>query len=210
MPLQRPASCDFLLVLLLCVIFLAHKLAIAASPLTPTSSSSANLTLSALLALKASITSDPTGFLSSWNASTHFCSWQSIICSNSSQQVECLLLQSKQLVGTLTPQLADLQGLSYLDVSNNSLHGLIPARVGELAATLTHLDLNSNKFSGSIPSSLARCTLLKYLGLNNNVLTGNFPAYITNFTQFSCLHNQFHPIVVPGFVNQCNNRGFAH
>ncbi|MCO5595777.1 hypothetical protein L7F22_049825 [Adiantum nelumboides] len=128
MPLQRLASCDFLLLLLLCVISLAPKLAIlAGSPSTPTSSS-ANLTLSALLSLKASITSDPTGFLLSWNASTHFCSCQGIVCSNSSQQVEGLLLQSKQLVGTLTPQLADLQGLSYLNVSDNSLYGPIPAR----------------------------------------------------------------------------------
>ncbi|MCO5572180.1 hypothetical protein L7F22_025931 [Adiantum nelumboides] len=186
MPLQRPASCDFLLLLLLGVICLSPKLAIAASPSISTSSS-ANLTLSALLSLKASITSDPIGFLSSWDASAHFCSWQGILCYNSSQQVKGLLLQSKQLVGTLTPQLADLQGLSYLNVSNNSLHGPIPARVGELAANLTHFDLSANNFSGSIPSSLARCTLLKYLDLNKNSLTGKFPAYITNFTQLGYL-----------------------
>ncbi|KAI5060397.1 hypothetical protein GOP47_0024817 [Adiantum capillus-veneris] len=154
-----------------------------AASASPTNSSSANLTVTALLSFKAAISSDPTDFLSSWSTSIPFCSWQGIRCSNSSQQVEGLLLDSKQLVGKLAPQVADLQGLSYLNVSNNSLDGLIPTRVGELAATLTHFDLSVNNFSGSIPSSLARCTLLKYIDLNSNSLTGKFPAYITNFTQ---------------------------
>eukprot|EP00250_Pteridium_aquilinum_P021756 c25211_g2_i1 orf=47-3391(+) len=182
-PYRGSTSLLFLLLpLLLCVVFCAPKLAIAASPPPSSPVSSTNLTLSALLALKASISADPTGLLASWDVSSNFCTWQGILCSNNSQQVKGLLLNSRQLNGTLPPQLADLQGLSYLNVSNNSLHGPIPTRLGELAPSLTHLDLSANNFDGSIPSSLAGCTLLQYIDLNSNSLTSQFPSFVTNFT----------------------------
>ncbi|KAF0929174.1 hypothetical protein E2562_016412 [Oryza meyeriana var. granulata] len=45
--------------------------------------------------------------------------------------------------------------LAYIDLSNNSLHGHIPASIGCLSM-LSYLDLTNNSFTGEIPSELGR------------------------------------------------------
>ncbi|KAH7434584.1 hypothetical protein KP509_06G024400 [Ceratopteris richardii] len=155
-----------------------------------------NLTECALLSIKDSL-QDPTGALASWNISSHFCTWHGVLCSKSSQQpqqVKGLLLDSKQLKGTLSPEVANLPCLSYLNISNNAFHGPIPREIGKLASALTYLDLSHNAFNGSVPASLANCTLLTFLDLNTNFLSGSFPDFITNFTQLVYLDLSSNPI----------------
>ncbi|CAN6574110.1 unnamed protein product [Malus baccata var. baccata] len=67
-----------------------------------------------------------------------------------------------------------LQGLHLLNLSNNTLNGLIPSSVGNLTA-LESLDLSENQLSGSIPSNLVQLNFLAYFNVSHNHLWGPIP-----------------------------------
>ncbi|URD84980.1 LRR receptor-like serine threonine-protein kinase [Musa troglodytarum] len=66
--------------------------------------------------------------------------------------------------------------LEYLDLSYNSLHGSLPASLGNLSM-LRSLDLSDNKITGEVPQFFPK---LKYLYLSNNSFSGNLSPRITN------------------------------
>jgi len=70
-----------------------------------------------------------------------------------------------------------LEGLINLDLSNNSLTGLIPSDFGNLKH-LSILYLYTNKLSGEIPNELAGCLTLIELMLQRNFLHGNIPSFL--------------------------------
>ncbi|URD84987.1 LRR receptor-like serine threonine-protein kinase [Musa troglodytarum] len=65
--------------------------------------------------------------------------------------------------------------LEYLDLSYNSLHGSLPASLGNLC--LRYLYLSDNKITGEVPQFFPK---LKYLYLSNNSFSGNLSPRITN------------------------------
>ncbi|MCO5601418.1 hypothetical protein L7F22_055539 [Adiantum nelumboides] len=140
------------------------------------------ITLSALLAFKQAISHDPTNFLALWNTSMSpdYCRWNGVRCSSGTREVIALLLGSKQLNGTITPQLEGLPHLLNLNLSNNSFYGPVPAELGELSY-LTHIDLSVNRLTGSFPSSLVNCTLLQLIDFGTNSLSSRFPPFIASF-----------------------------
>ncbi|KAJ9160385.1 hypothetical protein P3X46_025792 [Hevea brasiliensis] len=129
----------------------------------------------ALLEFKAKIDADPSGVLSSWNGSIHFCQWYGVTCSRRHQRVTVLDLNSLKLVGTISPHIGNLSFLKVLDLKNNSFRQYIPPEVGRLRRLHT-LYLYNNSLSGEIPSNLSTCSDLTILSLVNNHLVGEIPA----------------------------------
>uniref|UniRef100_A0ACD6AEI6 Uncharacterized protein n=1 Tax=Avena sativa TaxID=4498 RepID=A0ACD6AEI6_AVESA len=134
----------------------------------------------ALLAFKARVTSDPTGALRSWTNDTgtaaSVCGWAGVNCSPAGR-VTTLDVSSRGLAGTLSPAVADLVYLEFLNLTDNAFSGAIPATLGKLTR-LRYLSLCDNAFSGGIPGSLGGPENLTVVYLNNNRLTGGVPAWL--------------------------------
>ncbi|KAM1708469.1 hypothetical protein ACFX13_001513 [Malus domestica] len=65
----------------------------------------------ALLKFNESISTDPLGFLNSWNVSFHFCNRYGVTCSRRHQRVAALNLQGSDLRGTISPHIGNLSFL---------------------------------------------------------------------------------------------------
>ncbi|KAH9306494.1 hypothetical protein KI387_010898, partial [Taxus chinensis] len=139
----------------------------------------------ALLALKNSITSDPSKILSTWNANTGFCNWTGISC-NKLMRVSAIDLGSLRLTGSISPSLENLTFLERLNISDNSFHGVIP-ELGHKLSNLKELYLWGNQLSGSVPTSLANCSKLTHLDLGINNLTGTVPLQLGKLTSLERL-----------------------
>ncbi|CAA7043227.1 unnamed protein product [Microthlaspi erraticum] len=70
-----------------------------------------------------------------------------------------------------------LQDMWLLDMSNNSLSGVIPSWIGELPL-LTTLLLSNNSLEGEIPISLFNTSTLSLLDLSANRLSGEIPPHV--------------------------------
>ncbi|KAJ6976474.1 hypothetical protein NC653_028570 [Populus alba x Populus x berolinensis] len=79
--------------------------------------------------------------------------------------------------------------LTYLDLSNNHLHGPIPSSIFK-QENLQFLILASNsKLTGEISSSICKLRFLQVLDLSNNSLSGSTPLCLGNFNNIlSILH----------------------
>ncbi|CAL1373927.1 unnamed protein product [Linum trigynum] len=141
----------------------------------------------ALLEFKSRISSDPDGALKSWTDSDHFCNWFGVACDLlPSQRVTSLDLHGQNLVGTLSPHVANLTSLRYINLTENSFRGEIPQPLGNLLQ-LQCLDLRFNSFEGEIPTNLTRCSQLKYLLLEANNLWGSIPVEIGSLSKLEFL-----------------------
>ena len=84
----------------------------------------------ALLYIKAKISKDPLGVMSSWNDSIHFCQWKGVSCGRQHQRVTALDLHSQKLVGSISPNVGNLSFLWKLILENNSFYNEIPPEIG--------------------------------------------------------------------------------
>lgn len=113
----------------------------------------------ALLEVKASITHDPLGVLSSWNKTNHFCYWRGVTCGHRHKRVTSLDLESSKLEGSITPHVGNLSFLRVMSLRNNSFSNQIPPQIGRLHR-LQDLWLANNSLSGQIPTNLSLCSQL--------------------------------------------------
>ena len=65
-----------------------------------------------------------------------------------------------------------------INMWGNALTGQIPAGLGTLAQTLTHLELQENYLGGTLPPELGDLSALTSLNLSNNRLKGTIPLKI--------------------------------
>ncbi|KAL5711383.1 non-specific serine/threonine protein kinase [Ranunculus cassubicifolius] len=156
-----------------------------------------------LLAFKNEITRDPHQVMSSWNHSTHFCTWFGVTCSLRHQRVVTLDLGNHELVGTISPSVGNLSFLKVLNLSSNNYHGEIPQEVGRLSR-LHHLDLSVNSLGGKIPLNLSKCENLTYLNVGYNALVGSIPfhlASLKNLVRLGLFNNNLTGTIPPWVGN---------
>ncbi|MBA0556025.1 hypothetical protein Golob_026168, partial [Gossypium lobatum] len=82
---------------------------------------------------------------------------------------------NRDLTGSLSPRLGDLEKLNILILAGCGFTGNIPEELGNLAE-LSFLALNSNNFTGKIPPSMGKLSKLYWLDLADNQLVGAIPV----------------------------------
>ncbi|KAL7208911.1 hypothetical protein ACSBR1_030615 [Camellia fascicularis] len=161
----------------------------------------------ALLTFKAAIVEDPSGALSSWNHSLHYCHWNGILCSRlHPDRVIGLTLMSQGLVGSLSPHIGNLSFLKSIVLQNNSFHGPIPQEMGRLFR-LQKLEFRNNSFGGGIPNNLSRCSKLEWLHLVDNNLTGIIPAELGSLSRLGTLALSKNKLsgIIPPFIGNLSS-----
>ncbi|GFS34393.1 receptor-like protein kinase 2 [Actinidia rufa] len=140
----------------------------------------------ALLALKRSISSDPSNLLSSWNpSSSNHCNWYAVHCHPLSLRVISLNITSTaKITGFLSPFIGNLTQLCTLSIPHHLFSGQIPPQIGNLRA-LQILELQGNNFSGSIPYHLSPS--LRMLNLSSNTLSGPIPGTLIGLGRLTSL-----------------------
>ncbi|CDP08220.1 unnamed protein product [Coffea canephora] len=145
---------------------------------------------SALLALKAHITSEQHEFLSkNWSstaAASSVCDWIGVQCSSRHQRVTALNISNMGLTGTIPPDLGNLSFLVSLDLRNNSFHGNLPEELSYLRR-LRFIRFSNNRFTGEIPMWLGHFPELRFLFLDNNGFGGFIPSSSSNSSKVETL-----------------------
>ncbi|KAG4380542.1 hypothetical protein GLYMA_16G191300v4 [Glycine max] len=148
---------------------------------------------------------DPSNRLWSWNHNnTNCCHWYGVLCHNVTSHLLQLHLHTSPSAfyhdydyqylfdeeayrrwsfgGEISPCLADLKHLNYLDLSGNRFLGEVPSQIGNLSK-LRYLDLSYNDFEGmAIPSFLCAMTSLTHLDLSHTGFMGKIPSQIGNLS----------------------------
>ncbi|KAL7217798.1 hypothetical protein ACSBR2_011101 [Camellia fascicularis] len=96
-------------------------------------------------------------------------------------------ISSNKLTGEIPTLICDLRSLVVLDLSNNSLSGLIPQCLGNLSSFLSVLNLGNNRFRGEILKSIGRLNSLRGLNLSHNNLEGRIPTSLGNLKNLESL-----------------------
>lgn len=139
-----------------------------------------------LLDLKKRVTKDPLHVMSSWNDSTHFCSWVGVTCNRSTKRVLILNLEAQNLEGSLPPSIGNVTHLTGINLRNNRFHCEIPQEVGRLLL-LRHLNLSHNFFGGNVPNNISHSAQLKVLGVDFNKLIGSIPDQLSSLLSLTHL-----------------------
>ncbi|KAG6739700.1 hypothetical protein POTOM_057314 [Populus tomentosa] len=156
--------------------------------------------------------------LEQWTPSnSSHCTWPGVVCTDN--YITQLILDNKNISGTIPHFLSDLKNLTFLNFSNNNIIGKFPVAVHNLSkleildlsqnyivgtipddidclARLSYLNLYANNFSGNIPAAIGLLPELRTLRLYDNQFNGSFPPEIGNLSkleELSMAHNGFSP-----------------
>ncbi|XP_028205259.1 receptor-like protein EIX2 [Glycine soja] len=173
---------------------------------------------------------DPSNRLWSWNHNnTNCCHWYGVLCHNVTSHLLQLHLHTSDSAfeyeyyhgfyrrfdleayrrwifgGEISPCLADLKHLNYLDLSGNTYLGegmSIPSFLGTMTS-LTHLNLSLTGFYGKIPPQIGNLSNLVYLDLSSVVANGTVPSQIGNLSKLRYLdlaYVDFEGMAIPSFL----------
>ncbi|XP_068311490.1 probable LRR receptor-like serine/threonine-protein kinase At3g47570 [Pyrus communis] len=149
-----------------------------------------NTDQSALLALKAHITSDPQNILTAnWSSASNsnICNWVGVTCGARHHRVTALNLSYMGLAGVIPPHLGNLSFLVELGLMNNSFHGPLPQELSRLRR-LKKINFGNNNFMGTIPSCFGSFAKLQSFGLHGNSFSGFIPAAICNLSTLEIIN----------------------
>ncbi|XP_024200441.1 receptor-like protein 34 [Rosa chinensis] len=137
---------------------------------------------SALLALKALITSDPQKIMTNWSTNTPVCNWIGVTCGARHHRVADLNISYFSLTGTIPLELGNLSFLIQLSFKNNSFHGSLPTDLARLRRLKFIISFKYNNFKGIIPSWVGSLPKLQRFNLYGNQFSGFKPATIFNLS----------------------------
>ena len=148
-----------------------------------------------------------------WSAETPIAEWDGIIVQGDLPSLEGtpirvtrLYLQERELNGTITAELANLDKLKWLFLHGNDLTGEIPTELAGLA-NLERLYLNGNELTGVIPKEMGNLAMLERLYLHGNDLTGDIPpelGKLSKLTHLNLLDNNLGGNIPPEFGDLSN------
>ncbi|KAJ0826934.1 putative protein kinase RLK-Pelle-LRR-III family [Helianthus annuus] len=163
----------------------------------------------ALLEFKKGIKHDPTGFvLSSWNEESidfNGCpsSWNGIMCNGGN--VAGVVLDHLSLSADVDLNVfANLTKLVKLSISNNSISGKFPTKLGGM---LEFLDVSDNLFNSSLPVDVGKDLSLKNMSLAGNNFSGPIPDWVSGISSIQSLdlsRNSFSGAIPASFTQLSN------
>ncbi|KAK9127429.1 hypothetical protein Syun_016226 [Stephania yunnanensis] len=132
--------------------------------------------------------------LSSWRLENEdCCKWHGIGCNNVTGYVEELDLntikdtaQATILSGRISPALAQLKHLKYLDLSHNAFRRIPDQFIGSVKE-LRYLDLSWNRFEGRILQQLGNLSYLHHLDLSYNSFSIQELQFLSHVTSLEYL-----------------------
>ncbi|XP_020977707.1 receptor-like protein 12 [Arachis ipaensis] len=144
----------------------------------------------ALLSLKRGFNArDDDDWLSSWGdgeQQKECCIWEGVKCSNVTGHVLMLDLHGYHFAGSISPSLAELHYLNYLDLSFNNLVGGFPLQLTNMSF-LRYLDLSFNTFDEIILPQLGNLLSLEHLDLSGIGFSGTIPHHFKNLSRLQYL-----------------------
>ncbi|XP_009398913.2 phytosulfokine receptor 1-like [Musa acuminata AAA Group] len=140
--------------------------------------------------------------------STRCCGWPGVRCalfSLGAVRVVGLDLSGKGLEGVLSPSLAGLDKLSFLNLSSNSFRGSIPPELLRLKL-LEVLDLSNNHLSGELPPGIGNLSNLSRLVVSSNAFTGNIPDVFHDLRKLEVLSAKSNGFIgrLPSSLSSCS------
>ncbi|KAF3665532.1 hypothetical protein FXO38_09523 [Capsicum annuum] len=137
------------------------------------------------------------------------CDGKSIICDdNCNNTTFCHVIEMdlsrNRLRGPIPPSLVQLQSLSVLDLSDNSLGGNLPPFQMK---SLLYMYLSKNKLDGPIPKSFVNLTSLVNLDLSSNCFESQIPpelGALKNLSRLDVSDNQLSGSIPPQLGNLTN------
>ncbi|KAI9164676.1 hypothetical protein LWI28_000126 [Acer negundo] len=123
-----------------------------------------------------------------------------LIALPSSPPLESLDLSGNSLTGVLPSDIGNMLRIKLLDLANNHFSGQLPSELNKLSV-LECLDLSGNNFKGRIPEKLS--STLNEFNVSYNELAGNVPENLRSFPMSS-----FHPgnalLILPNDMTPTN------
>ncbi|CAL5375498.1 unnamed protein product [Camellia sinensis] len=110
------------------------------------------------------------------------CNFTGVRCNKHRHCVTELILNDSQLVGLLSPIIANLTQLRVLELVNNNFSGIIPPEFSSLQQRLCWLSFVGNNLEGQIPDSFSILTSLYFVIPHANKLMSNITASFSNCT----------------------------
>ena len=121
-------------------------------------------------------------------------------------KLQMLILRYNYLSGGIPPELGKLVNLEWLGLSRNQLFGSIPSEIGNLF-NLQGLYLEFNQLSGNIPPELGNLSNLQRLYLSHNQLSGNIPPELGNLSNLIEIHLEWNQLSgnIPSDLGRLSN-----
>ncbi|KAM3196918.1 hypothetical protein ACQJBY_072547 [Aegilops geniculata] len=112
--------------------------------------------------------------------------------------LEYLDLSSNNLTGQIPGSIKHCLKLHFLKLCNNRLNGTIPIELGMLVNLQDSLDLSDNSIHGIIPVAIGGLSMLEALNLSHNALNGSIPPSFSSMTSLLSMdvpYNQLEGLV---------------
>lgn len=123
-----------------------------------------------------------------WDLKKSISFWLGVTTSEIEGQLRVtkLLLTSRNIEGTIPPEIGNITMVQDLDLSNNNIRGSIPEEIGRLTK-LKILNITNNKFDGELPLSIKEMVSLEKLSANNNRFK-TFPVEICQLPKLRTIY----------------------